>query len=776
MVVISKPRHAIHTPLPWAHLASIWHRTADAALSDRLVTASVGIVSAVAGVLAALIAKGTSEAVYIGLGTLCLTPGCGLVCWLSTKERLTRVVTVIGASLTWTIIASTVLAWLQVTMLGFLLAATAGVGAIGSAVFLIVQMARNLNRMPVSIPTVETEDSPSPTVVDGDTGARFSSPGRFLICNLSLMIALAAAGGLLAVSVSQAHKHAVGNYGLLPVLGISFLTAAVLTVEILVVSLRFVRVVWPAAVAALGLLLVEFNATPMMLATTPLSSWTYKHFGVVDYIVHGGALKNPLDIYQQWPGFFAAAAALARLSGRGPLSYSNWAQLFFEALDAVVIFAIARHFAQGNRALPYVAVLLFETANWEGQFYYSPQTTAFSLTLLFQFFLLPLLEPTRLRPFLNRRWFGIGEFGIVGNEEISKFEVWMRITGLIVIFGAIMITHQMSPYVVLVGVIGLWLLGVFRRWATLSILALMLATYALLHVPAIDHNQLLTGFDLDTVAGQEGLTTTTPQQELAGHLAKAIGLGLWAATAVCVLSYRRRLGKIAIPTVLASVPIFFMLVTNYDGEAINRVFMFSSPWCAVIIAIRLATLVRMPLARWAAVGIWLLFAALGSAQAQDFGMYPMIEVPQGEINASSYFLDHAPPKATLVLAAANFPSRLNYMYVLHNVTETQNDPSLDESRQFDGNGLDHTTPKDLASSVARLAEGVGYLVIAPSMERYSDYFGIFTPGTLSALVPRLMASPYWKLWYENDGTWIFRAWPKGVPMDKAVTDIHHDAR
>ena len=732
----------------------------------------MGLFGAVTGIFIASLARGTSEAVYVGLATLCLAPGCGLVCWLSTKERLTRVVTVIGVSLTWTIIASAVLAWLQITMLGVLLAITAGVGAIGSAAFLIVQMTRYLSRVPVSIPAVETEKSSNPTIVDGYTRARLRASRRLLTCNLFLVTTLTAAGGLLAVGVKQAHEHAIGNYGLLPVLGVPFLTAAVLTVGVLVVSLRLIRVAWPAAVAALGLLLVEFNGTPIMIAATPVSSWTYKHFGVVDYIVHGGALNNPLDVFQQWPGFFAAAAALARLSGRGPLSYSNWAQLFFETLNAVVIFAIARHFSQGNRVVPYVAVLLFETANWEGQFYYSPQTTAFSLALLFQFFLLPLLEPARLRQFLNRRWLNIGQFDIQGEEQIGNLPVKVRSLGLIALFGAITITHQMSPYVVFVGVISLGILGVFRHWSTVSIFALILAAYAFLHLSAISHNDLLTGFDLDTVAGQQGLKTTTPQQELAGVLAKAIGLGIWTATAVCVLSYRRRLGNIAIPTVLASVPILFLLVTNYDGEAINRVFLFSSPWCAVIIALRLATLVRMPLVRWTAVGIWLLLAALGSSQAQDFGMYSMIEVPPGEISASTYFLDHAPPRATLVLAAANFPSRLNNMYVLHNVTESQNDPSLDESFQLDGNGLNRATPKDLASTVEGLAEGVGYLVIAPSMESYVDYYGIYAPGTLSALVPRLLASPYWQLWYKNDDTWIFRAWPQGMPMDKAARGHH----
>jgi hypothetical protein len=106
--------------------------------------------------------------------------------------------------------------------------------------------------------------------------------------------------------------------------------------------------------------------------------------------------------------------------------------------------------------------------------------------------------------------------------------------------------------------------------------------------------------------------------------------------------------------------------------------------------------------------------------------------------------------------------------VLHNVTQTQNDPSLDEVPKFRRDGLQHTTPRALARSVASLAKGTGYLVIAPSMERFAEYYGAFTPSTLPTLVSRLRVSPYWQVWYQNGETVIFRAWPRGRPADKAA--------
>ena len=742
-----------------------WRHSADEALGDQLVTASVGLASAVIGAAVALFARGTVAAVLVGLVTLCVTPGCALVCWLTTRERLTRTIAVLAASLTWTIFVTSVLAWLQFAMLGVLLAATAGVGGVGSAIFLSAWLARHRKRLPDAGPGDDGENpSEDKAVADGRSLSVATASSRSLAPEFLLTMALMAATGLFAFSVLRARGHVVGSYGLLPLLTIPFFAAVVLTIGVLVVALRFVRIKWPAAVVALGLLLVELNGTPMMLDATPLSSWTYKHFGVVNYVVHGGALKDPLDIYQQWPGFFAAAAGLVRLSGQGPLGYSNWAQLCFQALNAVVIFAIARRFSHGHRVVPYVTVLLFETANWEGQFYYSPQTTAFLLALMFQFFLLSLLEPARLRRWFHcRRWLSIPPpLQIQGEERINAIGMATRGAGLVAVFGAIVITHQLTPYAVFAGVAALWALGVFRHPSVMIILAIVVIGYTLLHLPAVNNNQLLAVFKFSNATGTTGLTqATTPEQELAGVLAKAIGLGLWGATAVCVLSYRRHLGIVAIPAVLATVPFFFILATNYDGEAIYRVFLFSSPWCALIIAMRLGTLVRAPKLRLTAVGFWALFAALGSAQAQDFGMYPMLYVPPAEITASAYFLNHAPGSSVLVQVGGNFPSRLNGNYVLHNVTQTQNDPSLDGSPEFHGDRLGRTSPENLARAVADIANGTGYLVIAPSMYPYNDYYAAFTPGTLSALIPRLKESPYWQLWYENDGTVMFRAWPQG---------------
>jgi hypothetical protein len=583
-----------------------------------------------------------------------------------------------------------------------------------------------------------------------------------------MIVGLAAATGLFVISVIRARGHNVGTYGLLPLLGIWFLAAALLTVAVLVLALRFIRTAWPAAVGAICLLLVEFNGTQMMLDPTPLGSPTFKHFGVVDYLVHGGALSNPYDIYQQWPGFFAAAAGLVRLSGRSSLSYANWSQLFFVALNTIVLFAIARRFAPRHPIVPYVTILLFLTANWEGGQYYSPQTLAFELSLLFQFFLLSLLELERLRwPFRTLRWLKITSLETRDERRITAIGRAARSAGLVALFGAIIITHQLSPYIVFAGVAALWILGVLRHPLMMLSFIALLAAYLLLHLSAVEHDSVLNGFDFSNATGVKGFAVMSPAQAMGSNLSKVVCVGFWGATAVSGISYGRRFGVVLVPVILAVIPLSLILVSKYDGEGIFRVFLFSSPWSALVIAMRLAGLLGVPKLKWLVpLGLWAMFAALGSAQAALFGQYAFLQVPAGEIRASSYFLDHAPVNSTLVMAADDFPERVNARYVLHNATDSPNGPALDAYLQFDGNKLERMTPRALAQSVANLAKGSGYLVIAPSMEQYNQYYEIFTPGTLSSLSSRLRASIYWKVWYEDDGTVIFQPLPQGKPAGK----------
>ena len=65
---------------------------------------------------------------------------------------------------------------------------------------------------------------------------------------------------------------------------------------------------------------------------------------------------------------------------------------------------------------------------------------------------------------------------------------------------------------------------------------------------------------------------------------------MWPAALVAIALQWRTLGRVATPAVLAFSPFVVILVQAYGGEAIYRVFLFSAPWCALLIAGMLAKL------------------------------------------------------------------------------------------------------------------------------------------------------------------------------------------
>ena len=79
-------------------------------------------------------------------------------------------------------------------------------------------------------------------------------------------------------------------------------------------------------------------------------------------------------------------------------------------------------------------------------------------------------------------------------------------------FGALVITHQLSPYIVFAGVAGLWVLGVLRRPLVMITLAIMLVAYAAIHLSAVDQNNILSGFSWSNAEGSQGLSQRPPSK------------------------------------------------------------------------------------------------------------------------------------------------------------------------------------------------------------------------------------------------------------------------
>src|SRR3712207_6649831 len=62
--------------------------------------------------------------------------------------------------------------------------------------------------------------------------------------------------------------------------------------------------------AQTAVLIVVIHALPALAYEAVRPFWAYKHIGVVDYITQNEGVNRSIDVYHNWPGFFALGSIL----------------------------------------------------------------------------------------------------------------------------------------------------------------------------------------------------------------------------------------------------------------------------------------------------------------------------------------------------------------------------------------------------------------------------------------------------------------------------------
>lgn len=589
-------------------------------------------------------------------------------------------------------------------------------------------------------------------------GARRRTPGVDTVLAVGpLLVGLA----LWAVSLTQIDLSHLGASGLIGVAPASWYAAlAVLVGGAAAQAWRERPRIGVVALYVLGVIAVLYATIPV-LTDIPQYAWTYKHIGVVRFLEARGAVDSSVDIYNRWPGMFAFAAALSKVTGVDPVNFAGWIEPLFTAIDALLVAAITRVLTRDLRVAG-MSALAFICTDWVGQTYFSPQTLAYTLDLVLVLLVVANLhEPGASRVHV---WLTEQVARVTGRPQaIPAADPGPRLSrrttvALVVLVDvAIIATHQLTPYVVLLQLAVLWLLGSMRPLWLLGVLGALTLAYLVPNLAYLNsHYGLLSGFD--------PLANASVTKTLAEHRAypfapsgqwlsfAAIGLAM-AGAAASVWSGR---AYRVIPIVaLMIVPFGILFGQSYGGEASLRVFLFSSPWRDVAIAWGIASLtprVRVAAAALVAAGFAALFliSALGNAGTNVF--------PRTEVAASEYFYSHAPAGSVLALAGEDFPLRIGARYDLmagppgsdHSPDLLEDLPSF--SRHTLGAGDIPATVRDLYS-YSRSA----YLVFSTSQYKYASIFGTTPSGSLESLQRAVASSPRFRLWYSNADTRIYRA-------------------
>ena len=557
--------------------------------------------------------------------------------------------------------------------------------------------------------------------------------------------------GAWAYGVSRLQVPAIGPYGLLAAAGFWVVAGLLVLLGGFVVELlRGAPRGWVLGVYLAGLIVAIHAVVPIVYGT-PEYAWVYKHIGIAAALGRYGHVTDPSNIYQQWPVLFAAAAAVAALSHVGLLTLATWAPIAFELADALLLLGIFR-LLTGDRRIAWLAVLLFEgLVAWVGQDYLSPQAFGYLLWLGVVLVVLRWLRAPAPPAAAYGRVARMREPLLTGLPQPPEVTTRTRMAAVALVgttYFAIVAAHQLTPYVALAGIGALTLLGVVRPAWLLVLLAAIAGGYLIPRYDIIGHDfgGLFSGGNPFANASGVSAASHAGAETTTALIVRGLAAGMWLLALAAIARERRALGRVAVAAALAFSPFVVLGAQRYGGEAIYRVYLFSAPWCALLIARALWSL-RAGVARWLAIG-GLSAAALFAGLQGLYGPVRVQAVTAGELSASAWLYSHVPSGSVIVLPANNFPVLQSADYEAYPVQIMPSDP------QYDAVTLDEADQAAVQRWIFDLGYRDVYIVVSRSMGVYASYFG--APSGFAALAAHAATAPGWTAVYRTADATIYR--------------------
>lgn len=582
------------------------------------------------------------------------------------------------------------------------------------------------------------------------------------------------------LSLRRVDLPRMGDLGLLQVLPVLFWVAVLLLTAGFAAAL-YVRRVGPGWLAAYVLGLVAMvHATPALLYPELRYAWAWKHLAVVDAMLrHGGPVPHAgtLDIYNQWPGFFVLNGLLLRATGlASALGYAAWAPPVVNALLLVPLLLLYRTVTR-DRRLVWGGVWIFYSCSWVGQDYFAPQAFSFLLYVV----LLALVFRELPKP--PGAPGGADAYGSGGSSSVSgrgRTRGWtaVRLLPVLLVEAVIVCSHQLTPLMLVTVLAALSLPRANRRSAgppLLCAVVLVLLWGATTARPYLSANlgsfgQALLSPDGNLVAGFAGLGTAAPGQVLVDWADRTLTAAVLLLALVCVLR-RRWVRRTGLP-LAALAPLPLLAANSYGGEMIFRVYLFSLPASAFLVA----ALVLHPGARSrpqavgasrlrpgrvlpAALTALLLPALLCGLFFGYYGKELMNWFTPAEVDAARFVTGSAPPGALIVALTDNVPG-IYADYEQHTLIRLDQEPTAVTSL------LVRDPLAGLEAAVAGTTPGTpSYLVLTRAQAAECYLTGILPADTMARLQSAVERTPGFTAVRREPGAVVYRFLPtaSGAP-------------
>jgi hypothetical protein len=435
---------------------------------------------------------------------------------------------------------------------------------------------------------------------------------------------------------------------------------------------------WLLAAIVVVLVLMLYGAVPFVEGEARFSpSW--RHIGVIDYVTRHGGVDPTLDAYHNWPGLFILASAVAGAIGLTDLSgVALWAPVWFNLLYLPALFVLLDSLTDDRRAV-WLGIWLFYLTDWIGQDYFSPQAFGFfffltTTAVLVRWFAardvagggasfgagLPLVGrlPRPVRTTVDRLF----ERDPMRAEGLSPGARAGLMAAFLAIFGFTIAGHQLTPFFAVSAVAALVVL-LRVRWPSLPIvMGVMVAIWVAFMAVAflIGHFQNVAGY-VGTLSDSFVANLSARLQGNAGHLSVvyvrlAFAVGVWLLAGVGVLR-RLHAGRWDVTAVaLALAPFPLLAVQAYGGEMLLRIFLFSLPFMALLIAFAFLPQRREePLQRFGVIVVLLTMTTVPAFMVARYGNERIEAFRPGEVAAVEQLYQIAPKGSLLIGVVGDVP-------------------------------------------------------------------------------------------------------------------------
>lgn len=454
-----------------------------------------------------------------------------------------------------------------------------------------------------------------------------------------------------ALRLDEADLDGMGGLGLISVLPLPTLLGAALLIVVFASLLWLGREHRALLLVTLLATVVSLHALPAVIETQPRFPTAWQHLGFLDYIDRTGSAVPDLDARWSWPGFFAAAAFVAKACGVNDLTaVIRWWPTLIELLYLAPMFLLVRSLRASWRA-KWTGIWIFVLSSWVGQDYFSPQGFTYLLYLAFVAILLvwfraPRVIWTKARP---------GEAEVEPTDRRQKAVLLAVLVGL---YAASVPAHQLTPFVMLGVLAVLVLIGRSELRGLPILFAVMVAAWL-----GFMAEPYWSGHFNDLFGGVGGVgsnvSTSVSGRIQGGDSTHKLVLYTRVLLAGSVMAFacwgwwRRRDHKYRERSllVLTFVPFLGFGMQSYGGEMALRVFMFAVPGAALLAGLALFPRTgvtaeerdkdRVSLAPLAALLAGLLL--LGGFLVARWGNEPFERVRPGEVAAMDYVYAHDKP-------------------------------------------------------------------------------------------------------------------------------------